>query len=335
MVSERSQERKLKNKAFIEIIQFQCLPNFLNYSEGKRYIKSFYEFAKVLAAYGFGPLEYSIHFEYVTLNECYLRNMDKYEYIIINDQDESVIPRRIVNLLKIDNTKLNFELNQTAELFENNYQCADDLKDLKNYMNYLKNVLNEKNETIAFHFMMGMYLPQFFVVSFFKELSKTLNNHSKNFDKTQFDVDYVKGLKFKIVIHEKIDFEYAKYLEKLYLTVIQPFMLRNTATLELMPDQFNRIFLFHGKSTSWYAGKTIHNTQITTSLTTHYPDNKTNILYIPMEYGYLSHFREDLEWMAQHIPNKLISIRDFKFDINYFQCYYKPLTQKLGYKIQF
>ena len=54
-----------------------------------------------------------------------------------------------------------------------------------------------------------------------------------------------------------------------------------------------------------------------------------------MEYGYLSHFREDLEWMAQHIPNKLISIRDFKFDINYFQCYYKPLTQKLGYKIQF
>jgi hypothetical protein len=86
---------------FIEVIQFQCIPNFMDdNNRAKPYIKSFYEFKNV---YKTDPLYYHMHFEFFTLNECYLQNMDKYVHVTVIDQDESIVPRRLSKFKKLTN----------------------------------------------------------------------------------------------------------------------------------------------------------------------------------------------------------------------------------------
>ena len=86
---------------FIEVIQFQCIPNFMDdNNRAKPYIKSFYEFKNV---YKTDPLYYHMHFEFFTLNECYLQNMDKYVHVTVIDQDESIVPRRLNKFKKLTN----------------------------------------------------------------------------------------------------------------------------------------------------------------------------------------------------------------------------------------
>ncbi len=91
-----------KHADFVQVIQFQCIPNFMeNENSKKPYIKSFYEFQSV---YNTDPLYYHTHFEFFTLNECFLQNMDQFVHVTVIDQDESIVPRRLSKFRKLNSS---------------------------------------------------------------------------------------------------------------------------------------------------------------------------------------------------------------------------------------
>jgi len=90
-------------------------------------------------------------------------------------------------------------------------------------------------------------------------------------------------------------------------------------------ESFDRLFLSLGDSyITW--GKTIHNTILTEALKHHYPkgDYKNDLVMVPINKGYTAHFRDDYKY----ISGKTKSIQEFKFDFNYFLCYYKSILNK-------
>lgn len=139
------------------------------------------------------------------------------------------------------------------------------------------------------------------------------------------------GVKFNVVLKTKEELSYAQNLNKLYSREIRPFLERNKNVLKHVPESFNRFYLLNGATTAWMCGKTIHHTLSSHWVSTHYPEgnNFENVLWTPQEYGHVSHFRTSLK----DLHERNVSIVDFKFDLNYFLCYFKPLMKKLYAKI--
>ena len=141
------------------------------------------------------------------------------------------------------------------------------------------------------------------------------------------------GVTFRITIQTEQELSYAKNLNSFYLAEIKPFLEKNKNSFKHLPEPFNRFFFLNGVTTSWMCGKTIHNTQLSHWVSTHYPEgnNFLNVLWTPQEYGHVSHFRTSLK----DLHERNISITDLKFDINYYLCYYKPLVKKFNSQILF
>jgi len=91
------------HKDFIEVIPYQCLPNFYKKTQGSPKYIDFYYIQNELK---WDPLYFHMHFERLTQNECYWENKDKYKNIAILDNDESVIPRVLEKHFSNDNTNL-------------------------------------------------------------------------------------------------------------------------------------------------------------------------------------------------------------------------------------
>ena len=193
------------------------------------------------------------------------------------------------------------------------------------------------DKSVTFHFLMALYVKKNLIVELFKTLDsyfksniKRKSNESFIFsleDKNDRNFRGGLGVKFNVLIEKNYDFEYAKNLNDLYSTEIKPFLDRNEKVLNELPEPFNRLYLLNGPTTSWMCGKTIHSSQSSHWVSTHYPEgnNFQNVLWTPQEYGHVSHFRSSLK----DLHERNISISDFKFDVNYFLCYYKPLVKKL------
>ena len=73
-----------RNQDFVTLLQLKCLPNFLN--QKTEYLEFYEELTDSLKMDVFNGL---------LVNECYLENIDKYKYIAVMDNDETVIPGRI------------------------------------------------------------------------------------------------------------------------------------------------------------------------------------------------------------------------------------------------
>ena len=116
-----------KNSDFVQVIQFQCIPNFMqNENSEKPYIKSFFEFENV---YKTDPLYYHTHFEFFTLNDCYLQNMDQFEHVTVMDQDESIVPRRLSKFRKLNNSHVK------ASDLKNENECLKSSSNIISYLN--------------------------------------------------------------------------------------------------------------------------------------------------------------------------------------------------------
>lgn len=198
---------------------------------------------------------------------------------------------------------------------------------------YLKLQTNKK---ITFHFLMALYVKHKLIADMFQKLDEYFKLNQTNStnsliiniqDKTDRNFRGQLGVEYNVLIKTKQEFQHAKNLNKFYWYAIKPFLDRNKNILEKLPESFNRFYLLNGVTTSWMCGKTIHHTQSTHWVSTHYPEgnNFENVLWTPHEYGHVSHFRSSLK----DLHERNISITDFKFDINYFLCYFKPMIKKL------
>lgn len=79
------------HKDFIQVMQYQCLPNY--YRLEKAGSPKFIDFNYMKTQLKWDPLHHHMFFERMTQNECYWENRDKYRNIAVLDNDESVIPR--------------------------------------------------------------------------------------------------------------------------------------------------------------------------------------------------------------------------------------------------
>jgi len=322
-----------QNKDFVHLIQFKCIPNFMTRNNlNKMFLTNFNE----IAQYGQPVLHVHVHFEQLVFNECYLQNMDKYKFITVNDQDETIVPPYLQNYIQQQENDLvkdseNFmKKAESLCYYSRNKQINE--TNIEIYLNSLLN--NYENKTSTFHFKMGVYMKQKTMDLIFNEIEKLnfideitdYNYTIRIYDDQEFNY-WKQKLDFKIAIKSKEEYEYAQYLYEVYKTVYKPFFKQNKDyKSDKIPESFNRLFYLLGPSTTWFGGKTIHNTLLTESLTTHDArplDDSVKI--VPIEKGYSSHFRKNynLDWNEK-------SIKEFRFDLNYFLCYYKPILKKFS-----
>ncbi len=305
-------------KDFVKIIQFKCLPNFLDANNSaKPFINSFNE---IKDFYKRDLLAYTDHFETIVFNECYLINKNDYKYIAVNDQDELIIPRFF-------NLSHQNKMPDASKCYYSGLK-SNETSNIQFYLDSHKKENNLLNKEITFHFNMGIYLKQQTVDIFFLQLEKALINSTSS-DLKQFNVKDTNDtnsnnelVNFNVTINNPDEYFYAQYMLNMYLTVVKPFYAQNK--LENVPENLNRFFFFLGPSTTWFCGKTIHNTLLTQSLSTHYPESFSDVEWMNIERGHVSHFRKiyNINWNDK-------SIMEFKIDMNYFLCYFKPIVKKL------
>ncbi len=190
------------------------------------------------------------------------------------------------------------------------------------------------NGTLSYHFYMSFFVNYHLTDEIFFKLNEFLKVNKKFKQIVSFNVTDPNddGLWFNILIQKETDYEYARKLTHLYLKQLKPFLDLNKNVIKQMPEPFSRLFFINGENAYKFCGKTVHNTQISDWVTTHYPGeiNYKYTVWIKYEYGYISHFRKSLK---HNMHEKNISISDFNFDFNYFSCYFKHIAKQLNYKL--
>jgi hypothetical protein len=315
-----------KHENILEVVQFQCLPNFLN--QKSDYFSSFFD---IKNKYG---INLYTHFQYFTLNECYLKNMDKYSYIAVNDPDENVMPRGYLsNDYGFKQFREENKLNFMQNLFSNSTSksvCYKDMmnsneSNLKTYLDNLKRSSKNANR-LSFYFKMAVYLKHETVDNIFEKFSslfKSMTNNNLTYPHV-IEIETQK-FNFKIEIKNEDDFVYAKYLFELHTKYVRPYLDQNKAILNTISSSYNRFYYLLGqKSTLYFAGKTIYNTNRESVLVSiHAPDIKTDLRYVDKELGHSAHFRS-----SYNLRSNKYHIKELYFDTNYFSCYFKTILNK-------
>lgn len=324
------------NKDFVQVIQYQCIPNFHNNITHKSYFK----LDELKQAFNKKSAFYIVNYiELMSSNECYLRNKDKYKYISNIDLDEFVLPRQNI-----------------YEHFKkpDEHQCLIAKKDksvsvLEPYFDDIHMKLNlTKKHTLSFRMSVHLKMKTMKIISI--ELEKLFKSYSVESNKTEhilkinalestvFDYNFLKNPKnliFDITITNKDEYLYAKYLYDSYIKIVD-FLDKNQNIIDQIIDESsNRFFFFFFGDyymPKYYLYKTFHDTWQTVGYDQHNPRNKySQHAQVPVELGHLSHFRKNYNFEPQ--PK---SIRGIYFDMDYFTCYYLPTIQKLSQnKIKF
>ena len=319
------------HKRTIKIVQFQCLPNF--FKKSKKHGDYLIGYDEMKKKYGLSSFN---HFNYFSLNECFLTNSDKYLYISVNDPDETVIPREMLNLNQNDGFKQyktenkiepmdDFLSNKTSACYNSAFNSNH--TNLKIYLNNLNMQRKSNSNKISFYFKMGVYMKHETMMVVFKEL-KNLFNNLKN-DSTY---DYIIDIKssrmyFKLSIKDREDYLYAKYLFEMYSKQILPYLKKNEYRLKKMSESYNRFYYLLGStSTHYFAGKTIYNTnRDSNEVSVHSPVSKQDLMWVMPDSGHSSHFRSNYNLRPGTYP-----IQELNFDANYFNCYFKPILNKIS-----
>jgi hypothetical protein len=122
-----------KYAGFLHIVQFQCIPNFF-----PNQTKQFLSFNEIEILNRKEAFYIHVHFEFITQNECFLTNIDKYEPIAILDQDEMILQRRMIRFKIIDSSLI------AGKDFEE--ECSTQDKNIKDYLTELKRDISDRKK---------------------------------------------------------------------------------------------------------------------------------------------------------------------------------------------
>ena len=322
-----------KYKDFVELIQFQCIPNTHHQDKINT---SFYNFID-LNKYKINSYGALLHFEHFSFNECFTTYRDKYKYVSIMDQDEIILPR---NPLQHSIYESFNDLNQESyDEFERlNFNKLPEMIDYKTnkssqliaYLKILDKLIPKTKTKSSYCFKMSVYLKYSTIEGIINELSKTLNDSSSNYNytiKIILEERTHHGVKFdfNLLIKSESEYKYAKFLVNLHKNYIEPFLIKNNQSLQSISEPFRRLYFFMGNvTTDFLWGKTIHDTLRTQFLFTHWPLGEP-CENVPMKYGSLSHFRR-----SYNIYPSNYSITELYFDFDYFHNYFKVILKDLN-----
>ena len=227
---------KAENRKFIDMKQFNCLPNLLNNSN-----ISFISFNDIKT-----ETIITTFFQLISLNECYLMYKDKYKYIAVFDFDELILPR----------VAYNNEINESFYIDFNQY--PDKIDPISNkpsklipYLDSLE-LISKLDKKVNIRFEMSNYLKHETMDKIFLELenmfklnlTKYTITQSKIFELDQrYSNDPIFYLNSYIFIETEQDYKYAKHLYEMHKKYIEPFLRKyHTEIKQSVPEIFNRFF---------------------------------------------------------------------------------------------
>ena len=301
----------------------------------------------------------------------YISIVDPDEAILINKHSEYFELTQTNDLLRDSFISNNTDLelikskifSNKCERYKPDQSVVSELKNanMTNMENYL-NELNEKKTlkvTRSFYFGQGFFLKYDIVEKIFKTLETFFTSTPVYTIGNTFNVHVVDNDPFIQNKHHPFDyiftisniyeFDYGKSMLLLYRSIIQPYVDKNKGIFSQYVDDFDRIFFITGNVNDFAWGKSIHNTSKTFDLTIHhatkyinetstnlytdnaYLDMKSALYYgIPYNLAHLSHFRTHFHW--KFAPMTITSIN---IDLNYLNCYFRPIINRLANRNDF
>jgi hypothetical protein len=349
------------NKDLVEIVNLKCIPNMQHLAKFGKYLYLKNYRSLVVTDTETNRLVYDVTkietIGELYYNECYLRNIDKFRHIAVNDVDELVIPKRIEKFADIEKFIDYISSSQVNNSILAEFSCkenltiGDYLPDLLAKIDNNKKASHEK----SIYFRQGHYIFNEIVEELFKELDAEFTKQSSLKPKASFAKLEIKVLNqstakaFKVdlpytfTIESEREYNYAVNLLKLYKLEIEPFLKKNQQHLKQTAGNFDRLFFVTGEHNEHVSGKVVHNTLRTMDVYIHYAidvinvdktgrkmpwlsyqKKKTDDLKAPRNLAHLAHFRRYLNFDAKQT---VMPITSFHFDLNYFKCFLVPLLQ--------
>jgi hypothetical protein len=232
--------------------------------------------------------------------------------------------------LKYDSNPVNlFSLEETESSCKNN--SVDKLE---------KYFIDLNMNRVTFYFRMGFYLKDRQVHQIIEKLESYFLNitHSSNqihkviVNDSEPQSEYHNNYNFTFIIKNQDEINYAQNLCKIYRNLIQNFVNKHKSELGTLSDRFHRFFYIGGRLSSFACGKSIHNTDVSFEVSVHHPvadinyPEQAQLSYVNYDFGHLGHFRYVNEFHKSNF--KEVSITELILDLNYLNCYYKPIVEK-------
>jgi hypothetical protein len=315
------------NAGFLDIQAFKCYPNFID--ENK---KNFIESLELLRYRGVFSYASTDIFNIMFTNECYLKYAHNYKYITVVDNDETIIPRLLEASTKADNFKLVSELElddyDKIDGYLNSFKCTRYKNESRDYLEaYISDMERSQNlkNSQTFYFQQGYYLKNELMNYVLVFIEDYLNKNKFNQSEIEIVIPATNiSDKFYFKINGSDELNYAKKLCKLNRVYVQPYIKKHKSLFEKVSENFKRYYvLITGHDNQFAMGKTVHKTTSFRNICVHTMCGRRD-KYIDVNDGHLSHFRGSFRFK----DSIKFGIRQLIFDLNYFNCYMKPILDK-------
>ena len=336
-----------KHKSYLLISELRCVPNLLTNSESVKYFDSFKKLTSVEV--------YKVEvINQLILTECYLNYFDKYKFVAIVDPDEAILMNKHSEYFELDRVRHMLVSNYgnvssiESKIFLNRCDRRD--SKIENYLGEL-NRRSNLSSAKSFYFGQGYFIKNSLMHKIAEKFEDFFNSTAEfEFDKVYFIVVIDNQTKsqqisnYTFTISNLYEFMYAKGLFQTYKSLIRPYLDQNKDLFSRHVDAFNRLFYITGEITDFSYGKSVHNTSSTFDITIHhankYVDENSFSLSkdkyylarsmaayhsVPYDLGHLSHFRAYFHW--DFIP---MSVLFLNIELNYFNCYFRPIVNRLA-----
>lgn len=277
-----------------------------------------------------------------------MANIDKYKYISVMDNDETVVPPKLnpINghsdlLQELKRNKLSstdkinkFNSNLNCERFSNKNKSS-----IESFLDFVSQT-NSPDKKVSYNFDQVYFIKMDMIQHFFDKLDKILENNSIVFplnininnlndvDPNVYGAVDKQGLEafdYTFAIQDDNDLTHATNLLNINKFLLRPYLEANKWIINKTCERFDRFFVMSDFSSGSYKtmGKSIHNTQTTLTFTLHAPYNSA-FIKVPYQYGYLSHFRGYFHLNKSKKPGPITNIF---IDLSYFNCYFKAIVE--------
>jgi hypothetical protein len=278
-----------KNKDFVDVVQYNYLPNFMQPNSSKRFVNHYEDLAVNGDFFG-NNIQYIMPMDAMAYTECLFNNLDKTGHIFVGDIDETFIPSK---LSKFDTkkqsievlTRLNLKNENDVENFQKDFlseeNCINSLESnqtfLRSYLDGMYKNLSISEKSSIF-FLQVTFLKEDLSDEIFTQMELAIANYSHNTTKfpIKFRVfkkhvatktksfvfnDSAYDANFVISINSESELKYAQSLLSIYKFIMRPFLKENSLYLQNESERFKRFL--HLDMLGYGAGKSFLNTKIT------------------------------------------------------------------------
>jgi hypothetical protein len=278
-----------KNKDFVDVVQYNYLPNFMQPNSSKRFVNHYEDLAVNGDFFG-NNIQYIMHMDAMPFTECLFNNIDKTQNIFVGDIDKTFIPSK---LPKFDTkkesievlTRLNLKNENDVKQFKKDFlspeNCVDSLESnqtfLRSYLDGMYKNLSISEKSSVF-FLQVTFLKEDLSDEIFTKMELAIANVSSNSTKfpIKFSVfkkhiptktksfvfnDSAYDANFVISINSESELKYAQSLLSIYKFIMRPFLNENSLYLRNESERFKRFL--HLDMLGYGAGKSFLNTKST------------------------------------------------------------------------